>query len=200
MRGWSSSVALVERLAEIVQERRRAAPRGVAPLSAAICATANRCSSSGSGCRSEPSERPIAGRELRDHAREDPVSRASSSARAGLRPEQQLRELALGVRLDPAADPLGRDVGEARSVLVHLAQRLGCEVELELRDEAAARGRCGAGRPRSSSAPTVRSRAARGRRRRRTGRRAAVREPAGHRVDREVTAGHVLLEPDRARR
>ena len=64
-----------------------------------------------------------------------PVSRARTSARAGCRPEEELRELALAVGLDPAADPLRGDVREPGRCRVHLGQRLGCEVEVELRDE-----------------------------------------------------------------
>ena len=65
-----------------------------------------------------------------------PVSRAIRSAFAGLRAEQELRELAEPVRREPAADPLARDEAHAAASSRICAQRLLVGVEVELRDEA----------------------------------------------------------------
>ena len=64
------------------------------------------------------------------------MSRASRSARAGSRAEQELRELAHPVRGEAAADALARDELHRRRLLAHLLEQLGVRLEAELRDEA----------------------------------------------------------------
>ena len=137
------------------------------------------------------------GGELGDDARKNArIAREEERARR-LLAKEELRELALGVGLDPTSDPLRGDVGEARSGRVHLRQRLRCEVEVELRDEPQgaddAKGvvlearRPDGAQPAALEVVDAAERVDE----------AAVLEPAGHGVDREVAAGHVLLELDR---
>ena len=196
MRGWSVVVALDERLAEIVEQsgEPHLEPRAVV------------CGDLGDreqvlverqrlpvGAEREADRRG----ELRDHAREH-ARVAGEEERAGrLSAEQELRELALGVGLDPAADPLGGDVRETGSGGVHLAQRLGREVEVELGDEPQGADeaewivlearRADGAQPAALEVVDAAERVDE----------AAVLEPAGHGVDREVPARHVFLELDR---
>src|SRR5436190_2203216 len=88
-------------------------------------------------------------------------------------------------------------MSEPGSGVVHLAQRLGFEVEVELRDEAQGTNEAKwvileARRPDGAQqSPFEIVNAAK------RVDEAAVREPTRHRVDREVATGHVLLELDR---
>ena len=125
-----------------------------------------------------------------------PVSLASRSARAGLTPEQELRELPLPVGRDPSADALGGDVCESGRAVTHLGHRLR-RGRTRAATRTATRARAGAGPPGSSSARRCEARAERGRLLRRRGRAGRRCESDRHRVDREVPARHVLLEPDR---
>ena len=104
-----------------------------APASAAFCTT-RRCAPRAAAVASpsRASSRSRA-RTRESPAMSTPVSRARSSARAGLRPSRSFESSPMPVGLDPAADPLGRDVGEPGRACPHLGHGLGCEVEAELR-------------------------------------------------------------------
>ena len=189
-------VALVERLAEIVEKACEAHLEPVAVVGGDL------------GDREqvlvERQRLPVGaereadrGRELRDHAREH-ARVAGEEERAGrLLPEQELRELALGVGLDPASDPLRGDVSEAGSGACIWASVSGarskssCETKRRRAHEAK-RVVLEARRPDGAQLSPLEVGDAAER-----VDEAAVLEPAGHGVDREVAAGHVLLELDR---
>ena len=125
------------------------------------------------------------------------MSRASSERPRGLPPEKQLRELPEPIRLDPASDPLCRDMGEPVDVRLHLGPRLGCEAEAELRHEAqrsddAQRIVCEARRADGAKLATLEIGDAP-----EWVEQVTAVEPDRHRVDREVASRHVLFELDR---
>jgi hypothetical protein len=141
--------------------------------------------------------KPIAPRNSGSSSTRTPVSRASRSARAGSRSEQQLGQLAHPVCVHPTADPLAGDEGDRAGVVAHLLQRRLVRLEAELRDEAKRADdpqRILLEAPRRHRAQNSRAEigfAADG-----------IDELAGtqasrHRVDREVAAAHVVLHRQR---
>ncbi len=196
MRGWSSVVPLVVRLAEIVEEAGEAHLEPVAAVGGEL-RDREEMLVEGKRLPVGVERKADRGGELRDHLGQHARVAGEHERARRLPPEQELRELALAVGLDSAADPLRRDVSEPRCCRLHLGQRLRRKVEIELGDEAqppndAQRIVLEARRP--DGAQLAQRQILDAAERIDEG---AVLEPAGHRVDREVAAGHVLLELDR---
>src|SRR5205085_4302621 len=74
-------------------------------------------------------------RELWDDRGEHAGVAREAERLGGPRAEQQLRQLAHAVRLEPAADPLGRDEPHVRPLLYQLARSLVVRRKVELRHE-----------------------------------------------------------------
>ena len=73
--------------------------------------------------------------ELRKELDERPRVPCEPQGISGTHTEQELRELAHAVRVEPAADPLARDVAQAGRLGAHLRHRVGRDRERELREE-----------------------------------------------------------------
>ena len=125
------------------------------------------------------------------------MSRASRSAGPGSRPSRSFDSSPIPSALIPPPIRSAETCASPRRLRLHLRAASRRERRSRAARRSAARGRSGAGPRRSSSAPTVRSVAAR-----EVGLAAeridelAVASAARHGVDREVAAGHVLLERD----
>ena len=195
---WSPPSCLRLGLAEVVQQRRRAAPPAARPHRPAAWTTAKTCSSSDRCWKLAPLVVADRRTELGHDVDEDAGVPRQPQRFCRVGAEQELGELAHPVRGQPAADPLAGDVVDPRRPLAHLAQRVLVGVDVELRDEAEAaddaeRVVAEARRPGRAQNPLLEVGAA------------AERvedlsrlEAARDRVDREVAPRHVLLEGDLA--